>query len=144
MKKLLLASSLVLTLGSNLVASQDIKEIFVQKCAICHKMTIPSDKSTMLGPPARGIMFHMNVAFNNDNKIIKNHILDFVLNPTKEKAICRSVNRFGLMPSQKGVITKDELEKVAQWMIENLSDMTKAQHKKNQNQEPKPKACKKN
>ena len=136
MKKLILVASVAFTLSTNLFASQDAKEIFIQKCAICHSMTKPTNKSTMLAPPARGVMFHMSEALKTKDKI-KDHITDFVLNPTKEKAICKSVRRFGLMPSQEGVITKDELDKVATWMIENLSGVTKLQHEKEQKKERK-------
>jgi hypothetical protein len=85
---------------------------------------------TMIAPPIRGIMFHMNEHFSNNKEIIKEHINDFVLNPSKDKAICKSVRRFGVMPSQKKNITKKELAKVAIWMTEHLGIMTHKEHNK--------------
>ena len=111
------------------------EELFKNKCAICHSMTQPTDKSKMLAPPAKGVMFHMSEAFDSNEKI-KAHILDFVLEPTKEKAICKSVKRFGVMPSQKGNVTKEELSIIADWMLENLK-MNKEQHKKMENEKHK-------
>ena len=82
-------------------------------------MTRPADKSEVVAPPAKGVMFHM-VEEIGSNEDILNHIESFVMNPTKEKAICRSMRRFGLMPSQKENITKEELNTVAKWMVDNL------------------------
>jgi len=127
-KSLLLASVLAFTTSS--FAEEKGEKLFMDKCVACHVMQIPEDKSTMAGPPARGIMFHMNEAFTTKEKI-QEHIEGFVLNPTMEKAICNSVKRFGLMPSQKGIISEDELKVVAKWMVENLH-MSKAEHDKNQ------------
>lgn len=127
-KLLLLAS--VLVLSSTSYAKQMGESLFIEKCSACHVMQIPEDRSTLVGPPARGIMFHMSEAFSN-KKDIQSHIEDFVLNPTKEKAICRSIRRFGLMPSQKGLITKEELIVVSKWMTENLS-MSAQEHNVNQ------------
>lgn len=100
-------------------ADMDGGKLFEAKCAVCHSMSKPSGQSTVVAPPARGIMFHMGEAFGSKEKI-KNHINDFVLAPSKEKAICKSVKRFGLMPSQKGAVSKEELEVIAEWMVENL------------------------
>ena len=110
--------------------SVDGKELFVKKCATCHSLTIPQDKSKMKAPPARGVMFHMREAFGSDEKI-KAHILDFVIEPSREKAICKSVKRFGVMPSLKGKVSQDELSVIADWMIKNLQ-MNQAEHQKMQ------------
>ena len=125
MKKIILSSlAFVAILNAN-----EAKEIFMNKCAVCHTMGKPNHQ-TAVAPPAKGVMFHMNEHFANDKKKIQDHINDFVLNPSKDKAICKSVRKFGVMPSQKGNITKEELEKVAIWMTENLNGMTKQQHNK--------------
>lgn len=116
-KLILLISFLLLSTAS--YGNEKGKILFMDKCSSCHVMEIPQDRSTLAGPPAKGIMFHMSEAFSNKADIQK-HIEEFVLNPTLEKAICRSTRRFGLMPSQKGLITKEELKIVATWMIENL------------------------
>jgi uncharacterized membrane protein len=125
MNKILLLSTFVLCTS---LLGNDAKQIFEQKCMTCHTITPPKDKSTMLAPPMKGVMFHMADEIGNIEKI-RAHFNDFVLNPTKEKAICKSVRRFGLMPSLKGQITKEELSIVTDWIIENLS-VTPEQYKK--------------
>ncbi len=126
LKNLLLAVTLVTTFVSSLSALDRGEELFMQKCAVCHVMQRPADKSQMIAPPAKGIMFHMSEEIGSDEKILA-HIKSFTINPTKEKAICRSVRRFGLMPSQRENITDEELDIVAHWMIDNLK-MTKQQY----------------
>ena len=119
MNSLILATALLFTFSSNLLASSNGEELFKSKCMTCHTMTRPADKSTMIAPPAKGLMFHMSEDIGSDEKILA-HIKSFTMNPTKEKAICPSVKRFGLMPSQKESITQAELDIVAHWMVENL------------------------
>ncbi len=119
LKSILLSIALIVVGNSALFASQSGEELFMQKCAVCHVMTRPADKSQMIAPPAKGIMFHMSEDIGSDEKVLA-HIESFTVNPTKEKAICRSVRRFGLMPSQRDSITDEELNIVAHWMIDNL------------------------
>lgn len=126
--KLLFSTSLVLSLNTTLSATSNGEELFKQKCMICHTITRPADRSTMIAPPAKGVMFHLSEDIGSDEDILA-HINSFTINPTKEKAICPSVRRFGLMPSQKGNITKEELNTVAKWMIQNLK-MTPEQYER--------------
>jgi len=128
LKNIFIVTSLLASLSSSLLASNAGEELFMQKCAVCHVMQRPVDKSQMIAPPAKGIMYHMSEDIGSDEKILA-HIKSFTINPTKEKAICRSVRRFGLMPSQRENITDEELDIVAQWMIANLK-MTQAEYER--------------
>ncbi len=123
MKKIILT----LSLAATALFANAAEELFMNKCAVCHVMERPQDKSQMIAPPAKGIMFHMSEEIGSDEDILA-HIKSFTMNPTKDKAICRSVRRFGLMPSQKENITEEELDIVAKWMIANLK-MTEQEYK---------------
>lgn len=112
--------------GSTLCASSQGEELFEQKCMMCHKMSRSSDLSSMVAPPAKGLMFHMSQSFSSEAEMLA-HIQSFVIKPTQEKAICRSVKRFGLMPSQRDNVTDEELNTIAHWMVQNLK-MTKHDH----------------
>ena len=128
-KSLLLTSVLALTTSS--FAQDKAEELFTQKCSICHFKKVPEDKSTVIAPPAPGLMFHMNELFST-NKEIKSHMASFSLNPTKESAKLKgAVKRFGLMPSQKDLISEEELTQVVEYMIHNFG-MTAAEHDMNQ------------
>ena len=121
----LLAITLVLIATTSLHAASNGEVLFEEKCASCHTMTRPQDMSTMLAPPLKGLMYHMSENFKNKEEIVQ-HINSFVMNPTEEKAVCRSVRRFGLMPSQKGLLSEAQLNSIAQWMIEVSSKQCEA------------------
>ncbi len=123
------AIAAVMISGMALQASEaEGKALFEAKCAVCHSLSKPTDKSKIVAPPARGVMFHLSEAFKTQEEI-KAHINDFVMEPSAEKAICKSVKRFGVMPSQKGAVSKEELEIISEWMLEHLR-MDKKEHQK--------------
>lgn len=107
--------SLILTLNINLFAS-DGEKLFQEKCASCHTIEIPADKSTLIAPPLKGFMFHMSEHFKTKKEMLA-HINSFVMDPSEEKAVCKGVRRFGLMPSQKGLLTQKELNTIAKWIV---------------------------
>ena len=115
----LIIPSLFLLLGTNLYA-QSGEELFKAKCTSCHSMSMPKNRSDMLAPPTLGFMYHLNEHFENDEEL-KKHILSFVMNPSKDTAVCRSVRHFGVMPSQKGNVTQKELELIADWLVSDIS-----------------------
>jgi mono/diheme cytochrome c family protein len=120
MKKLIILLIGLSAIFTNLFAQSLGKDVFLAKCASCHSIAKPDDISSMIAPPIKGVMYHLNEEYSYDKELIQEHIVDLVLNPTKEKAICKSVKRFGLMPSQKGNITNKELDIVAKWMTDEL------------------------
>jgi hypothetical protein len=65
------------------------------------------------------VVFHINLAMEND-KEKKAFIADYVFNPDASKSVCESnkVAKFGVMPSQKGNVTREELEKISEVMLE--------------------------
>ena len=95
--------------------------LFTQKCASCHSTTRPKDMSTVVAPALMGVMRHLKMSHPDKDKAVA-FIKDYVINPTKEKAICmpKKIERFGLMPSQKGNVTEEELEVIANWMFDNF------------------------
>ena len=112
MKKtlLLLAATTAVTLASTGAA------LLEKKCASCHMLEKPefSQLSTLKAPAMDAVVFHINLAMEND-KEKKAFIADYVLNPDASKSVCESnkVAQFGVMPSQKGKVSKDELELIA-------------------------------
>ncbi len=108
----------LLTLSATLFA-QTPEQIFDAKCTMCHIKTRPQDSSTLIAPPIMGVMRHMKMELGSKQKVVA-FISDYVLNPSKEKALCRpqKVEHFGVMPSQKGNITKEELQQVASWLYD--------------------------
>jgi cytochrome c len=96
------------------------KELFTQKCATCHTLGKPKDKTTVVAPALNGVMKHLKMTHSEKSAGVA-FIKDYVMNPEESKALCmpKKIKRFGLMPSQKGNVTPEELEVIANWMFEN-------------------------
>ncbi|MCD4668481.1 MAG: c-type cytochrome [Sulfurimonas sp.] len=120
----------------------DGKKLLEQKCASCHNLEMPpviSDDE--LAPPMMAIGFHMPDFMEPKDESQRvpmaiEFIVDFIRNPLLENSKCdkESIQRYGLMPSQKDKVTKDEAKAIAQYMFrhytqENLSKVQKAQAK---------------
>ncbi len=105
--------------------SLDGKKLLESKCASCHNLDMPpliSDDE--LAPPIMAIAFHMPdfmQAKDESQKIPMaiEFITDFVRNPLLENSKCdkESIDRYGLMPSQKENVTKDEVKAIAEYMF---------------------------
>ena len=76
--------------------------------------------SKVLAPALMGVMRHIKMAYPNKDEAVK-FMVDYVLEPKKEKAICmpQKIQRFGLMPSQKGNVTEAQLTEITSWMFDN-------------------------
>lgn len=96
-------------------------DLFKAKCAACHVTSRPSDISTLVAPPAMGVMRHVKMVYGTKDEAVK-FITEYTLNPDESKSVCREdkIKRFGLMPSQKGNVTEAELKTIASWMYENF------------------------
>ena len=91
-----------------------------KKCASCHMLEAPEFHQipTLKAPPMDSIVFHINLAMQDEKKK-KVFIADYVLNPDVSKTVCESnkVAKYGVMPSQKGQVTKEELALIAIEML---------------------------
>jgi len=97
------------------------EELFDNKCGICHIKTMPKNKSELIAPAIFGVMRHVKMNYDTKKEAIS-FMNDYIMNPSKDKAICmeRKIKRFGLMPSQKGNLSKDELSKITSWVYDNF------------------------
>lgn len=97
------------------------ENLFKAKCAACHVNTRPSDISTLVAPPAMGVMRHVKMTYGTKEEAVK-FITEYALKPDESKAVCMpdKIKRFGLMPSQKGNVTEAELQTIASWMYDNF------------------------
>ena len=111
----------VLSIGSMAYAAPQGEVLFDQKCAACHSKSFPKDMNAVVAPAVMGVMRHVKMDYPNKADAVA-FIKDYALNPSREKAICmpQKIERFGLMPSQKGNVTEEELETIASWMFDNF------------------------
>ena len=118
----------------------DAKKLLEQKCAICHNTDMPPQTfEDEKAPPMMAVAFHVvNFIKTNDEsqRILKakEFVNDYVINPSAKKSFCdkESLESYGVMPSQKGNITQDELEAVTAYIFEYFTqkNLLKAQKEK--------------
>ena len=121
MRKLIIALSVGFV---SILSANDGAKLFATKCAMCHVVEF-KDKSSLLGPPINKVMIQVKTNFPKKEDAIA-FIKDYTLNPDPKKTICPSIDLFGVMPSQKGVVTLQELDKIANYIYENFpKDMQK-------------------
>ena len=120
-KNLLLTLSLIPLSSYTLQAASSAETLFDSKCAACHVKTRPDDKSTLVAPPVMGVMRHVKMEYSTKESAVA-FMTSYVLDPQKAKAVCRaqSIERFGLMPSQKGQVSEAELKLISEWMYDNF------------------------
>ena len=120
MKKLLIISiGLISILSAN-----SAQELFKSKCAMCHPVKF-KDKSSLIGPPIGKVMMQVKNSFPKKENGVA-FIKDFSINPDPKKTICPSIDLFGVMPSQKGVVSQKELDEIANYLYDNFpTDMMK-------------------
>jgi len=104
----------------------DGASLLAEKCASCHNLDIPpKTHKDEKAPPMMAVAFHIKdfikVSTPSDKqpKFIA-FFQDFVLHPSLEKSFCdkESLNSYGLMPSQEGRVTKEEIGAIATYAYE--------------------------
>jgi cytochrome c553 len=113
----------ILAISTLSLMASDGKALLEKNCASCHTFDLPSPETipTFKAPAMEAVGFHLKLAMDDDDKI-KNFIVDYVLNPDISKSVCESnkVQQFGVMPSQKGKVSKADLEKIAEYVTKHF------------------------
>ena len=107
----------------------DGKKLLEEKCSACHNLDLPPKTFTdEKAPPMMAVAFHIKdfiKASSESDKIPKaiDFVKDYVVNPNASKSFCdkKSLESYGVMPSQKGKVTQDELEAIAEYMFEHFT-----------------------
>jgi len=107
----------------------DGKKLLEQKCASCHNLAMPpviSDDE--LAPPIMAVAFHMPDFMDPRDESQRvpmaiEFVVDFVRNPSLEKSKCdkESINRYGLMASQKENVSEEEVKAIAEYMFRHYT-----------------------
>ena len=103
----------------------DGQTLLETKCASCHNLDIPAKTSPdEVAPPMMAVAFHVYDFIEVNTPAEKTpaaiaFVKDYVFHPTKEKSFCdeKSLDEYGLMPSQKGALSGEELEAIAIYMF---------------------------
>lgn len=128
-KKIVPFIVLVLLSGCDAKPSLDGKKLLEQKCSSCHNLDIPpyTDENET-APPMMAVSFHifdLIEASDDSSRFYKSvdFVSDYILNPSVEKSFCdkKSLESYGLMPSQKGKVSEDEAEAIAKYMFKHFT-----------------------
>ena len=113
------------------------KKLLEQKCAQCHNIKLPPETfEDEKAPPMMAVSFHIKdfIQTSNESERIPKaieFIKDYVINPSASKSFCdkESLKTYGVMPSQKGNVTQDELQAIAEYMFKHFTvkNLTQAQ-----------------
>ncbi len=104
----------------------DGASLLKEKCASCHNLDMPPKTfKDEKAPPMMAVSFHVKDFLKVDTPSEKKpkfiaFFQDYVLHPTHEKSFCdkKSLEDYGLMPSQEGKVTKEELGAIAKYIYE--------------------------
>ena len=115
----------------------DGQKLLEQKCSQCHNLDLPPKTfKDEKAPPMMAVAFHIKdfiPASNESEKIPKaiEFIKDYVIHPSASKSFCdkKSLQSYGVMPSQKGNVTQDELQAIGEYIFEHytVKNLTEAQ-----------------
>jgi hypothetical protein len=113
----------ILTISALSLIASNGKVLLEKNCATCHTLDLPTPETipTFKAPAMEAVGFHLKLAMDKDEDI-KKFIVDYVFNPDASKSVCESnkVQQFGVMPSQKGKVSKEDLEKIAEYIIKEF------------------------
>lgn len=127
-EKTLLTLGGIWLFGTSVYAETSGEALFETKCASCHVKMRPGDISTLIAPPIMGVMRHVKMQYGSKNEAVT-FIVEYALSPQESKAVCmpEKLKRFGLMPSQKGNVSQEELTTIAGWMYDNFANQGQGQ-----------------
>ena len=139
LKELSLLLFLLLSACSSDVQHElDGAKLIEEKCASCHNLELPPKTfEEEVAPPMMAVSFHIAGFMQTPDESMRipkavEFVKDYVINPSAGKSFCdkKSLEDYGVMPSQKGKVTVDELDAIAKYMFKhftqkNLNDAQK-------------------
>jgi len=111
----------------------DARAAFKNKCLLCHTVRIkipPAEREKLLGPPVNEVMYHVKEKYPIKEDAVA-FMADYILHPTVEKALCASMDKFGLMPSMKSSVSPAEARAIASMLFDRFprTDFSRSQER---------------
>jgi len=121
---------LLLTVGvlvsSATFAGDDIsagRQLFEQKCAVCHGSNGGMEMERRLAPPMMGVKKHY-MKVHKDKESFVAAVVSWVKKPEEDKSLIKmAVKKFNLMP--KIPVSSEDVEKIATYIYEGEMDKPK-------------------
>ena len=99
------------------------KTLIQNNCASCHTLGMPPPRtiSSLAAPPMNAIIFHLKRELKSYEKQ-KEFIVNYSLDPKAELSVCdmTKVEKYGVMPSLKGKVSKKDLNLIAKSLLANF------------------------
>ncbi len=122
---------LIFFIGVQLNAS-DGYSVYKKHCMQCHvemmeKKEVIKVIDTLKAPPMVEVANRLNenIIIADDDSDVKRRVTiafikDYIDNPSVQYSMCHpmAIEKFGIMPSQKGKLNNDEKQSVAEWIVE--------------------------
>jgi len=107
-------------------------EVFIKHCKMCHIEMIAVTEAmkrskTLQAPPMVEVSTRLKemILLKEEDEDVKRELIltfmrDYIMNPNMDKSMCHlgALDRFDLMPSQKGIITDEEVQAVTEWIYD--------------------------
>jgi len=123
-KPLLLTAGLLVS--SATFASDDVsagRQLFEQKCAVCHGDTGGMEMQRRLAPPMMGVKRHY-MKVHKDKESFVAAVVSWVKKPEEDKSLIKmAVKKFNLMPTIP--VSSEDVEKIATYIYEEKMGMPK-------------------
>jgi len=133
MKKIVIASLLPLLLIAN--EADELKagqKIFDKTCSACHSELLDKETAlktfkTLKAPPMNEVAMQLksNIIIKDDDDdvhraVVVAFIKDYIKYPELAKTMCNpgAVDRFGVMPSQRALLSDQEINDISTWLYD--------------------------
>jgi mono/diheme cytochrome c family protein len=107
--------------------------VYQKKCQMCHVERMNKNEAlkkfkTLKAPPMNEVSARMkeNILTKGDDEEVLRELRltfmrDYIINPSIDKSMCHmgALDKFDVMPSQKGKLTDAELHAVTEWVLDN-------------------------
>ncbi len=109
----------------------DGEKLAREKCSRCHNLDMPPKTSDHeAAPPLYTVTVHLKDWMKTPTPDAQRQkfidfVADYVLHPSRDKSYCdpKSLELYGLMPSQKGKVTPEQLRAIAAWIYDHYDQM---------------------
>jgi hypothetical protein len=116
--------------------SADGYSVYKKHCMKCHvemmeKTEVLKKLNTLKAPPMVEVSSRLkeNIIIADEDDDVKRRVTiafikDYIDNPSVQYSMCHpmAIEKFGIMPSQKGKLTENEKHAVAEWIIDRYKN----------------------
>ena len=143
MKKMTLLAAALLFSTLTLSAKSSGTEIYEANCKACHMLKPMMDKEKMMqmskadrmsmkekmmknmkAPPMAKVSAKLKHDFKDEKVQIVAFVKDYIVNPSVDKAHCMpmALERFGVMPAIGKSLSAEDLDTIANWVVDNFDE----------------------